>query len=722
MSKLKFHFENCYGLKYLKDEFDFSRSKTIAIYSPNGTMKTSFAKVFSKFQNGKESNIKDEIFGNEPVLKEIKVDEKSIQKEEIFVINSYEKNYNSNESITTLLVDEESKIEYDLIYSELLNKKNKLIRKLNKHSGIKQTDLESKLLKDFNETDFLEFLMKFDENLIDDDYTIKYSDIYDKDVLSFLSKPEIFDNLNKYFDKYNSLIDKSNYFQKGIFNTSKADSVANNLKKENYFEAKHTIHLFGDDSDITDANDFIKKLADEKKEIIENMELKKIEDQIKKVSIIKFRDIIENNPILHELSNLDKFKIKLWNSYLKKESLLIKDLIEYYKNSLETLVSIEERANLQKTDWYVTVEEFKQRFYIPFKINIENKTSAIIGKSPPNIIFQFEDDSTHSDRKMRRNELENIDILSQGEKRAFYLLNVMYNIKARIREQKKTYFVIDDIADSFDYKNKYAIIEYLKDIAAVPDFYLIILTHNFDFFRTIQSRNIVKYCDCLYSYRTIDKIILEKATYIKNPFIQDWKANLSNRKKLIASLPFIRNLIEYIKGDTDENYSTLTKMLHWREHTKNISIDQIKTIYETTIENINFPSDFDSESKMIDLIYSEADNCLSSAQSINLEEKIVLSIAIRISAEKFMIHKLPNEMELEDLQVGVLFNKYKTHFSNNEEETNNIKLLQKVCLMTPENLHLNSFMYEPIIDLSDIHLRELYSELKEINSNNNEST
>ena len=34
----------------------------------------------------------------------------------------------------------------------------------------------------------------------------------------------------------------------------------------------------------------------------------------------------------------------------------------------------------------------------------------------------------------------------------------------------------------------------------------------------------------------------------------------------------------------------------------------------------------------------------------------------------------------------------------------------KVLLITPENIHLNSFMYEPILDMSDEHLRCLYTE------------
>jgi hypothetical protein len=40
-----------------------------------------------------------------------------------------------------------------------------------------------------------------------------------------------------------------------------------------------------------------------------------------------------------------------------------------------------------------------------------------------------------------------------------------------------------------------------------------------------------------------------------------------------------------------------------------------------------------------------------------------------------------------------------------------IEVLQRILLMTPENLHLNSFMYEPILDISDGHLRKLYEDV-----------
>ena len=36
----------------------------------------------------------------------------------------------------------------------------------------------------------------------------------------------------------------------------------------------------------------------------------------------------------------------------------------------------------------------------------------------------------------------------------------------------------------------------------------------------------------------------------------------------------------------------------------------------------------------------------------------------------------------------------------------------KVAIMTPENIHINAFIYEPIIDMSDDELITLYSNIK----------
>lgn len=57
-----------------------------------------------------------------------------------------------------------------------------------------------------------------------------------------------------------------------------------------------------------------------------------------------------------------------------------------------------------------------------------------------------------------------------------------------------------------------------------------------------------------------------------------------------------------------------------------------------------------------------------------------------------------------------MIEKYKEIYSS---EIENIELLEQVNLMIPENIHLNSFMYEPILDMSAIELRGLYNDVKD---------
>ena len=135
---------------------------------------------------------------------------------------------------------------------------------------------------------------------------------------------------------------------------------------------------------------------------------------------------------------------------------------------------------------------------------------------------------------------------------------MIFEIEARKKAKQDTIFVIDDIADSFDYRNKYAIIQYLKEIAQEPNFSQVLLTHNFDFFRTVNSR-FVPYDHCLMAFRNDKGVLtLKQAEGIKNIFVNDWKGSFfKDPRKRFASIPFIRNLIEYTKGEDDPAYVKL---------------------------------------------------------------------------------------------------------------------------------------------------------------------
>jgi len=268
--------------------------------------------------------------------------------------------------------------------------------------------------------------------------------------------------------------------------------------------------------------------------------------------------------------------------------------------------------------------------------------------------------------------------------------------------------VLDDIVDSFDYKNKYAIIGYLKEILETGRFLFIILTHNFDFFRTVQSRlNIGRDCNCLMSLKTESEVKLIKAQYL-HPF-EHWKRNLHvNDTMLVAAIPMVRNLIEYTQGQNCPSYLKLTSLLHQKPDSNSITLVELADLFNRTLSlKLKFGA-----GTVLPLIFKEAEKCLSKPESINLENKVVLSIAIRLIAEDFMIRRI-NDLsitdQIKDNQTVELFKVFKELFST---DTQAVALLDQVVLMTPEPIHLNSFMYEPLIDLSDHYLKDLYRKVK----------
>ena len=115
-----------------------------------------------------------------------------------------------------------------------------------------------------------------------------------------------------------------------------------------------------------------------------------------------------------------------------------------------------------------------------------------------------------------------------------------------------------------------------------------------------------------------------------------------------------------------------------------------------------------------DLVETEAKACLAGKEGFNLENKIVLAVAIRLAAEKFMIRKIDDDefvANIEAHQTQGCIRKFKTLFPG---EVATIKRLDRVALMTPENIHVNSFMYEPIVDMADDHLKRLYADVMKL--------
>jgi hypothetical protein len=496
-------------------------------------------------------------------------------------------------------------------------------------------------------------------------------------------------------------------------------TIAKNLRDNGFFKAKHSVSLNAKEKNkvITTEAELEEVIKQEKDSILKNPDLVKafeeIDDAITKNKELKdFRDYLEKNPsILPELENLNGLKGKLWISYLKRNIEAYKALESEYSKGKKEIEEIVTQAKKEETQWRKVIEEFNKRFSVPFKLSVDNQDDVILKSESPSIKFIFEDLNKNT-TPIEEEEL--FKVLSSGERRALYILNIIFEVQARKKSSQETLFVIDDIADSFDYKNKYAIIEYLKDISKESIFKQIILTHNFDFHRTVSSRLDMLREHKLNTVKTKNEIQLIEEKYQNNPFYT-WKNNfhLDNKKPmLIASIPFVRNLAEYT-GHKD-NYRKLTSLLHFKQDTSKILISDLEVIIKDTLIDKTALVLPDKAKAVIDLVFEQAEIILlSNDEIIELENKIVLAIASRLKAEQFMVAKINDDAFWKSItryQTLTLIERYKKDFAT---ETSNIEILEQVNLMTPENIHVNSFMYEPILDMSNDHLKSLYKDIKD---------
>lgn len=729
--------KNCYGIKNLEHEFDFSDTNVISIYARNGMMKTSFSKTFKKIQDNKESEIRDEIFDIDGIV-DVSIDGTKIKSDDVFVIKSFESFYES-ESITSLLVDDNVKRRV----SSIIKLKDKFFKLLEKYSGLKVSktslgkkvyELEPQIVTDF---DFIEdsFLLNIHElasmtpNFICSN--IRYCDIFDTSVIKKIMTDEFQNQIEAFCRECNRIYENYAFFEKGKFTLSRLKNILKELIGDNFFSRENKLYLEGG-IEINNTEQLANTIAEVEANIKSIPAFQAIEKLLSDSKGIVLRDIIENTPdVIAYLNseNLSDLRIQLWLSYLVAEKIKFQELISEYQILEQELSELD----MDMTPWRKALNIFEQRFTVPYKMIVSNMKSSIIGESIPRVLFSFH--QNEQTIELNRTELENKDVLSQGEKRALYLLNIIFDIERIKSSGRDTLFIVDDIADSFDYKNKYAIVEYLYEMATISNFRMIILSHNFDFYRTISTRLSLRRQDRLAAELVGDRIELKEEKYQDKPFIA-WKANM-NSVNVIALIPFVRNLIEYGEDknvgkicNVDKDFLLLTNLLHEKTYTRSIKFEDLKIIYKTYIGKDKFKTDINTGDLVIDKIYEIADSITPS--DVDLEYKIILAMAIRHLAEKYMIGAISSYQGQLSWQIrrnivhgsGSEFLQYLDNASNQTRELYNVfkqfgaaqkvKKFDEVNIMTPENIHLNSFMYEPILDMDINELLNLYRSIKNI--------
>lgn len=741
-------FENCYRLKSFElKEINFTDSNKAIIYAPNGVMKTSFSNVFDDISKGNKTT--DRIFNGLNTSYIVQYYSSTYsntqlsKNDNIYVVKSFDERFElSKETIGTLLSDEKTRKNYEILVSQFSEELSEFKSNLSKLSGFTQKDIESQLRKDFKinkKADWADIFAGLNEiyseieniELFND---IKYIDLINEKTESIITSQTFLELIGKYVDLLNDLISNNEVLSKN-FSDYNAEELGKSFKKHDLFKNNHKIVL-QNGIEIKSLNEWNNVITEQLDKIYSTPEIgKALQDLKKKLtgndSVRTLREIIlSNKEILVYFKDVEKLKKILWVNYLNN---LEKDFSVYFSKVTSFSSEIKklyESAEKQAERWQKVVDEFNRRFRVPFEVKISNKANFLLKDEAPNLYFTYTRcRGTDEEEKADFGKDELMKSLSMGEKRAMYLLYILFDIEIikekAIQGSGKHLIIVDDIADSFDYKNKYAIVEYLSDISKNEYIDLLILTHNFDFYRTVVSRIGIKREKCyIVQKNENEELQMTNFGYLKDYFskgiveaIKDGNiSNNSKKIKLIASIPFYRNLTEYLLLDSE--YSNLTCLLHLKStpvDTNNLKLSDVWNMIPNIFRN-EFNSTFstDNDETYLDLVNNLATEiCNSPKEESVLENKIIISMAIRLELEKFLKPILTaNNIPLKCQGVQTRYWSEKAKPFLTEEQ---IKIVDEVNLMTPESIHLNSFMYEPIIDMSDWALKQLYENILNLN-------
>ncbi|WP_246741433.1 hypothetical protein [Bradyrhizobium aeschynomenes] len=109
-----------------------------------------------------------------------------------------------------------------------------------------------------------------------------------------------------------------------------------------------------------------------------------------------------------------------WDAYV--------DVVKKFQAAEKRRAEIEAQAAAERTQWEEVIDVFNSRFFVPFKLEAKNRLSVMLGQEPMlSLGFRFEDGKDSAD--VQKESL--VEVLSTGEKKALYVINVIFEIQAR---------------------------------------------------------------------------------------------------------------------------------------------------------------------------------------------------------------------------------------------------------------------------------------------------
>ena len=209
MDRVRIQLENCYGIKKLEYEFNFSERRAYAVYAPNGSMKSSFAETFKNVAEGKPSS--DRIFPARTTLRKI-TDEKGtdLPPASILVLPPYDEFFGPTEKTSTLLVNATLRKEFEQLYADVEKSKIAFLKAMAVQSGSKKKiadEIALTFMRSATDEDFYRALERIKSELADQKDApladVPYDTIFDEKVLSALATKNFKIAIQDYVKRYN---------------------------------------------------------------------------------------------------------------------------------------------------------------------------------------------------------------------------------------------------------------------------------------------------------------------------------------------------------------------------------------------------------------------------------------------------------------------------------------------------------------------------------------
>ena len=738
MKSIQIEIKNSYGIVDFKHNFEYKDDRKgsccnfYGLYAQNGTMKSSFAKTLSNYSKGEA--VADEIYqvsGSCTVL--------GIDPENILSYPSYDGRVYLSESATYLVANQGAKDVYAKASKDVIEAFNKLKSKISEVTKTKDGSDEA-IIEDYYRrfvtkeevvsitlpaviTLLKANLPKIKQGKIqfcDISLSVLNSDNFRK----FITNKKycgLFDSLVKAYDEMRA---SPTYYREG-FDSSRASRLMKEFDKSNYFNAKHEVVLRDNENrttkNIKSKEELENYLKTDLDRIIEKYP--NLRDALNQL-IADFSRIIEDKScrdILLFMGDEGRFYKNMWFGYLSGCIEEIENLLKAHNEAELKIKEALEEADNADTEWQDVINIFNDRFSsLPYRIDIVNKKDTIVEDlvSP---IFEFKFRNPRNPHTPYRERPDNSGqlnmlgrVLSNGERKALYLLNIIFDVRKKLKDGVDTLLVLDDVVESFDYRNKYAFFEYLQELASQNShLYIISLTHNFDFFRLVYEKLYPKNEKQFRLVISDENNNLSAEEMFDPRVFGNYKRDAATDKSAwVTMIPFARNIVEFQHGKNHDDYKELTKALHTMS--SNVTVGDIQQCLQSIISVTDTPFDRSLNIHEAIILYAK-EVAADTSDGFSLKDNLVLAIGTRLCIERYIISLISEE----DYRNAVskerdLTRKLLILYSNNCSDPNKqtlSKIFNKAAVIVDGTIHINSFMYEPLVDVGTWEMKKTFNEI-----------